>query len=268
MIGALGLSLGLGVAVGRLASARSSDSGDGVASGDGVVATRGVSAKAASSATHAAEPIEADGLKRYRIPVSSSQPSLGPADALVTIVEWCDLPDAGCSAVDPTLDALRAQFPNELRLVFRHYARPNESSALAHKFARAAHEQGGKFWEARRLLLAHRGDVTQADVERYAGRLGLDWKAVSTAMAANQQTGHITADRLFAGMFDVRDAPALFVNGRPLEGTPTADALEALIIEELARGRQLVASGVRKDEVYAQLTKDGAWNRRPAAAQQ
>ena len=37
----------------------------------------------------------------YKIPVSMSQAALGPEDALVTWVEWCDLPDPGCRNIDP-----------------------------------------------------------------------------------------------------------------------------------------------------------------------
>lgn len=206
-----------------------------------------------------------DTAKRYRIPVSTSQPSWGPVDALVTIVQWCDLPDAGCRAIEPAVESLRKRHGNELRLVFRHYARPSQASALGHKFARVVHEQAGKFWEARRLLLEHTGELTRADVERYTAQLELDWPAVRAALDGSQQAGHITADRLFADMFDVRDAPAFFVNGRPLAGTPTLQSLESLVVEELARAKQLVSQGVPKDGVYAQLTKNGAWNPKVAA---
>jgi protein-disulfide isomerase len=203
----------------------------------------------------------------YKIPVSISQARLGPADALVTLVQWCDLPDAGCEAAEPVVQALLKEHPAELSLVFRHYlsdTRPD--SARAHQFSRVAHEHAGKFWEARALLLAHSGPVTDLDLEKMAGKLGLDWAASKKAMDDGTFSGHVAADRMFAEMFDVHQTPAFFANGRPLSGAPSEASLRALVEGELARARKLVATGVQKDALYAELTKNGVWNPPPRTA--
>jgi protein-disulfide isomerase len=199
-------------------------------------------------------------VKRYKIPVSSSQPSLGPADALVTLVQWCDFPDPACAAQEPVIQAVMSRNEGLVRLLFRHYGRPdNPGSALAHQFLAASHTHGGKFWEARKLLFAHRGELTRQHVERYAGMLGLNWPSITKAIDDHEFATVITADRLFAGMFDVTEVPALFVNGRPVKAPVTQASLEALVQEELKHGVQLVAGGVPKTEVYAELTKKGVW---------
>jgi protein-disulfide isomerase len=196
----------------------------------------------------------------YRIPVSMSQPAQGPADALVTVVQWCDFPDAGCQKLEPALQALLKRYPKELRVVFRHFAtQEGPGSQLAHQFSIAASERGNKFWEARKLLLEHKGEVTMADLERYAGQLGLDWNAMKGALDANTYSGTVAADRIFAQMFEVTASPGVFANGRPLVRATDDKALTTLVESELARAKKAMAGGVQREALYAELTKNGVW---------
>jgi len=213
----------------------------------------------AATGAAAAAPI---GPKRYMIPVSATQPKTGATEALVTLIQWCDLPDAACAALEPGIRDVLKQHPDSVRLVFRHYDRPQRpGSRIAHEFARAAHEQAGKFWEARALLLAHSGELTLADAERYTQQLGMDWKSVREAINTETFASSITADRIFASMFDVSEPPALFVNGRPLGNKPSAQQLSQMVTDELKNGGELLAQGINKADVYAELTKAGSWNK-------
>jgi protein-disulfide isomerase len=238
----------------------------GLGVGAGYLSAR--TAERGSSEEQNAERSKTDNSMIFKIPVSPSQPSQGTEEALVTVVQWCDFPDPACKQSDPVLQKLLKRYPSELRLVFRHYvSATRKDSALAHQFSRAAFEQSGKFWEARALLLAHQGEVTHADLERYAGELGMDWSVVKKALDAGTFSGHLAADRMFAEMFDVKASGALFVNGRPVSASE--QTLDALIKEELARANKLLAGGVQKAELYAELTKHGTWRPppRPAPAQ-
>jgi protein-disulfide isomerase len=199
-------------------------------------------------------------ITRYQVPVTSSQPSKGPADAPVTIVEWCDFHLQACKDAEGALATVLSRYGDRVRWVYRHFSQPQ--SQEAHEFARIAFEQAGKFWEAKQLLQdAPTAHPSRADFERYAGQLGLDWPRVSAALDKHTHTGHVIADRMFATMFEASSAPAFFVNGRRLEGAPTPPAFTALIDDELARAQALVASGVPKEQVYAELTKNGVWKR-------
>jgi len=241
---AAALALAAGIVVGRLAAtpapARASVEGPGSSQ-----EPRGLALPGA-------------GVKRYHVPVTMSQPTKGSADAIVTIVEWCNFQNSECRRIEPILEKILERYGADARLVFRHFAGP---STMPHEFARIAHEQASKFWEAKDLLMRAQDEPTRADLEGFAKQIGLDRTATNSALDRRTHAGHIAADKLFAKMFDVREVPALFVNGRPLAGEVTLGALESLIDDERARAQKLVSSGVRRDSIYAELTKNGDWNR-------
>jgi protein-disulfide isomerase len=197
-------------------------------------------------------------VKRFQVPVTASQPSKGPADAIVTIVEWCDLLSPECKAADKVVDSVLNEYGDSVRLVFRNYI-SGQTAPVGEEFARIAFEQAGKFWEARDLLREGSATPSRAELEAYANRLGLDWKATSAALEAHTHTGHVVADRLFAQMFEVQSAPAFFVNGRRVEGPASQQVFTTLIDDEIKRATKLVEQGIPKAQVYAELTKNGAW---------
>jgi protein-disulfide isomerase len=220
---------------------------------------------AAPQPSIAARPAQAaatpDDVRRFQVPVTPSQPSKGPADAVVTIVQWCDLYGDECRRAQALLAQVTARYSEQARLVFRHFAQASREAQLGHEFARIAHTQAAKFWDAQALLLAAEGPPTLADVERYAAQLGLDWPATRTALEQHDHAGYVAADRVFAQMFAVAQVPAVFVNGRRLSGDLSLAPLEALIEDEIARAGKLLARGIPKDQVYAELTRHGAWER-------
>lgn len=203
--------------------------------------------------------------ERYKIPVSLSQPTRGAADALVTVVEWCDVSGEACRASDATVQALLREYAGRMRHVFRHFpAQASPQSMLAHEFARIAHEQGGKFWQARAALLASDEPVTMMRLEAIATRLDMDFQVFTRAIEAHNHAGYVGADGLFAGKFAVTDAPSFFVNGRRLRGEATRARLKQLIDEELAHAGKLVAQGVARDRLYDTITEHGLWQATPS----
>jgi protein-disulfide isomerase len=92
------------------------------------------------------------------IPVSDS-PSLGPADAWVTVVEFSDFECPYCAQATNTLDQVKLAYPGSVRIVFKHFplsfhpqARP---AAIA---AECAHAQG-KFWEMHDLIFRNQASL-------------------------------------------------------------------------------------------------------------
>lgn len=66
----------------------------------------------------------------YRVPVSAAQPSLGPSDALVTIVVFSDFQCPFCARAEPTLAAVRLRYGADVRIVWRNHPLPFHSHAM------------------------------------------------------------------------------------------------------------------------------------------
>ena len=227
----------------------------------GVGAGRQVSSKSAPPPQPPAAKPEEPGITRYQVPVTISQPAKGPADALVTVVEWCDFQSKACRDAETVLSQVFAAYEGKLRFVFRHFPAQSLEAQLAHEFAQIAHEQNDKFWPVRERLMQEKGPITLQTVQAIAEDLELDWDGVRTALEGHAFAQHIGSDALFAKFFEVTEAPAIFVNGRRLPGPPSLDAFRALIDDELKRADALVQSGIPRDGVYANLIRGGKWTR-------
>ncbi|NOH03322.1 MAG: thioredoxin domain-containing protein [Chloroflexi bacterium] len=100
-------------------------------------------------------------------PVSAADFSFGPADAPVTLIEYCDFQSQGCKAM-ASIAAELMKNRGDLRFVFRPppligVLDKSEASVLA---ALAADEQG-KFWEMYGLLFAKHSEWTSLSLSQF-----------------------------------------------------------------------------------------------------
>lgn len=105
----------------------------------------------------------------------------GPDDALVTILEYSDFQCPGCAGITPILDQLQQKYPQEVRIVYRHFPLSSHDKApLAAQAAEAAGLQD-KFWEMHDLLFEQRDKWVNLSVDQFeiwlvekTEQLGLD----------------------------------------------------------------------------------------------
>ena len=135
--------------------------------------------------------------------VRPDSPTLGPADAPVTLVEFLDPECESCGAFSPTVKRILKDYDGKVRLVVR-YMPFHPNSVLAATVTEAAGEQG-KYWEMQELLFrrqpewgemhghgghapapAARREPPAVLFERYAAELGLDVERVRAAVAGNR----------------------------------------------------------------------------------
>jgi protein-disulfide isomerase len=210
-----------------------------------------------------------DGVERFKVPVTAAQPSKGPADAAVTIVEISDFECPFCSRVEPTISQILQDYKGKVRVVWRNNPLSFHANAMpAAEFAMEAMAQGGneKFWKAHEKLFQNQKALTRANLDTYAQELGLNMEKYKAAMDQRTHKAKIEADQQLAGKFDARGTPAFFINGRSLSGAQPIGKFKEIIDDELKRADQLVKSGVAKNQVYAALTKNALAEKSAAAA--
>jgi len=207
--------------------------------------------------------------ERYRIPVTPTEPSRGAEDALVTIVEFSDFECPFCSRVEPTVSAILEEYAGKVRVVWRDNPLPMHANAMpAAEAASAAFAQGGnqKFWAMHDKLFANQKAQSRADLERYAGELGLDLDPFKQALDQRTAQAKIQADQALAKRMGAGGTPAFFINGRLLSGAQPLPKFKELIDDELQRAQKLLAAGTSQRDLYAALTKSGLEAAKPQAA--
>lgn len=177
--------------------------------------------------------------------IRPDSPTLGPANAPVTIVEFLDPECETCAAFSPIVKKMLKENEGKIRLVVRYMPlHPNSLSAAT--FTEAAGEQG-KYWEAQELLFKKQPEwgtkhgapsAGQPDVstllKKYADELNLDKSKIDTVFTERRYTAKLQRDLKDGQALGVRQTPTFFVNGRRLARFSEAD-LRALINEEMAK---------------------------------
>ena len=157
----------------------------------------------------------------------------GPADALVTIMEFADFECPSCKRAQQALAQVMKEFEGKIRLVHRDYPVPAHRGALpAAEAARCAAAQG-VFWEYHDLLYLAVPDFSRDDLVRYAGRLSLDREAFATCLDTHQFRKEIEADVREGRALKLPGTPTFLVNGRPLVGAQPVEAFREAIREAL-----------------------------------
>jgi protein-disulfide isomerase len=191
--------------------------------------------------------------ERLRVPVGDS-PSKGPADALVTIVEFSDFHCPFCTRVNPTIDQLFAQYGDDIRVVFKQNPLPMHANApMASAASLAAHAQG-KFWEMHDIMFENQRAQTRADMDGFAEQLGLNMEQYNAFMESGEADAVIQADMALATQLQARGTPHFFVNGRRLRGAQPVANFQGVIDIELAEAQRIMEEeDVSRGDVYAHL---------------
>lgn len=201
-------------------------------------------------------------LSVWSVPVKGA-PFEGPADALVTIVEFSDYQCPFCRRVQNTLNELRKKYPNDVRIVLRQNPLPFHPRARpAANLALEARAQKGDvaFLEANRRLYID--DLEDKDLLALAKELKLDEKKAKAAITNNTHDAEIETDVALAQDFEARGTPHFFINGVRLSGAQPLPNFVALVDAQLKVASALVAQGTPRGNVYEEIIKRG---KEPAA---
>jgi Protein-disulfide isomerase len=177
--------------------------------------------------------------------VRPDSPTLGPADAKVTVVEFLDPECEACAQFAPMVKNLVKEFP-QVRFVFR-YMPLHRNARLAVAYVEAAGEQG-KYWEMQEIMFRRQADWGEIHgaapppnrpapgivFEKFAAEIGINIMQMNTS--ANDPKHGAKADRDLADgrSLGVRQTPTFFVNGRKLTNL-SESGLRTMISEELKK---------------------------------
>lgn len=215
---------------------------------------------------------ELDAGRVYRVGPGLPGHTIGPDQALLTVVVFSDFQCPYCVRLQPALQALRREYGDLVRIVFRHLPLASHPRAQLAAEAAVAAAMQGKLWELHDRLFAAPGRLARADLERHARAIGLDMAAFRAALDDRRYLELVATDAAAAGALGVRGTPTMFVNGTPVVGSAPFEYLQRMIFEpRMAEARALVARGVAPADVHETILRTaeaGAPARFPVAASQ
>jgi len=172
---------------------------------------------------------------RTEVVVPASEPSKGPKDAPVTIVEFSDFQCPYCKRTQATVDQLLAEFGDKIHFVYRDYPLNfHQQATPAAIAARCAGDQD-KYWEYHDSLMKENGNLQADDLKKRAETLGLDLAAFNACIESDRHEDAVQASVDDGSALGVTGTPTFFINGRMLVGAQSYEALKQVIEEEIAR---------------------------------
>lgn len=180
-------------------------------------------------------------LEPLREPVDANGPTRGPADALVTIVEFSDFQCPYCGRFEPVVKHILEKYPNRVRLVYRNLplASLHPDAEKAAEAAVCAQNQG-KFWQMHDLLFEDQTALGIDALKEKARRIGLDAPVFDACLDSGSARNALSIDARAAAQLAITSTPTSLVNGRLTSGAVTEAELTAVIEDELHRAAKVV----------------------------
>ena len=172
---------------------------------------------------------------RYDIPIDENDPSLGPEDAPVTIVDFSDYECPYCAQYHLTVfHELKEKYSGKIRFVHKDFPLVgiHGNAFSASEAALCANEQDA-FWEYQTLLYENDAGFGAEAYILYAQKLGLDIDSFNECITENRYTDAVQADYDFAVNLGVQSTPTFFINGIGVVGALPIDIFSEVIDGEL-----------------------------------
>ena len=182
---------------------------------------------------------KADLENQFKNPVKidiTGSPVKGPASAKVTIVEFSDFQCPYCKRGFDTMEQLIKAYPNDVKVVFKHFPLPFHNEAEPASKAAWAAQQQGKFWEYHETLFKNQDKLGADFYIKTATDLKLDVEKFKKDMASEAAAKQIKADTEIGQNNGIQGTPGFFVNGVAVKGAYPAEHFKGIIDRWLKGG--------------------------------
>jgi cyclophilin family peptidyl-prolyl cis-trans isomerase len=167
-------------------------------------------------------------------PITDDDLVIGPENPTVTLLEYSQLTCPACASFEPLLVAMQEQYPDDVRLVYRHFLFQEKSEITAQALEAAAKQ--GKFPEFKNYMFDRRsknvenpehvnlpddafwGSVSENDIdawlEAHVTELGIEPIQFFKDMYSTEIVEKVKANSEIAEVLKLNSTPTLYINGR------------------------------------------------------
>jgi protein-disulfide isomerase len=151
-------------------------------------------------------------------------PSIGPANARVTVVEFADFECPHCRELHGILKTVEQHYP-QVRFVYKDFPLSNlhpwaETAAIGARCAFQASPDA--FWKMHDLIFDNQALISPDNVYDqlvgFAGQIGLNTDSFKACLSSPEAKQAVEANHAEGVALNVVSTPTLFINGRMLQG--------------------------------------------------
>lgn len=168
------------------------------------------------------------------------RPSIGPADAPVTIVEFADFECPYCAHAFGEIDtAVNNTYKGQVRLVWKNFPLNMhpwaEQAAVAAECAKQQNPEA--FWGFARDLYRDQTEITPQNlrqhIDDYTKSLGLDDKVMDACILGKSADAYVQQDLKDGNKVHVNSTPTFIVNGVPVVGLPSSQTFDFVVKSQM-----------------------------------
>lgn len=172
--------------------------------------------------------------------IDETRAMLGKKDAKITIVEYSDFECPYCARGNQSIKQVMAEYPNDVRLLFKHLPLDFHPKALpaAKYFEAIAMQSPEKAYQFHDTMFDRQGDLKSKGedfMKETARKLGLDMKKLEADLKKEEIMKRIEADVEEARKFNITGTPGFIVNGVSLRGAYPFAEFKAIIDRHLGK---------------------------------
>ena len=172
---------------------------------------------------------------------------MGPATAAVVLTEFADFQCPFCARLTPVLREIRAAYPNDVAIVFRHYPIRSHPFARQAAFASECAGDQGRFSAFLDTVMATQDSIGKRSWTTYARMSGVpDTARFNRCLRDSTFAPRIVRDETAGKGLKVRGTPTLLVNAQRMKGALTRERVEKLVKDELSQARKDRGSNIAR----------------------
>ncbi len=171
--------------------------------------------------------------------VLDDDPSLGPAGAPITIVEFSDFECPYCRKwQNEVWPQIQEAYEGQVRLVYRDFPllSIHPGAVPAAEAANCAGEQD-RYWEYHEVLFTTEASFSSESFHAFAEQIGLDRERFETCMAEATYRPEVAKDYQDGTTLGITGTPTFFVNGYRVVGALPFDSFKQVIDQALEQGQ-------------------------------
>lgn len=171
-----------------------------------------------------------------KLAINPDDPSIGPEDAKVTIIE------AGCfkcqytKQFELTIKKILKNYEGKIRFIYKDFpvSSTHENAIPSSQAAKCANEQN-MFWEYHDLLFENQDNLNNGTLKAIAKQIGMNTTQFNECFDTNEYKDEVNkeiSDGISAGIYGT---PTIFINDQVFVGPKTYNELKKAIDEELKK---------------------------------